>query len=510
MNLNAIVALIGRMLLLLAGLMLAPAAVGLGYGEHDAALACLASAGIVGVLGGAAYLLKRAALEGKGGALDSVGVHRREGLAVVGLTWVVGGVCAALPFLLAGTLRSPIDAVFEAISGLTTTGSTVMTGDQIDGMPRAIAFWRSFTHWLGGFGIVMVFVVLFPTGGRSLFRSEIPGVTREASHRRVQDSARILLRLYVGMTVVELLLLLAVGMGGFDAVIHAFGTIPTGGFSNHGSSVLAFASWPIEAVLTLFMFAAGFNFGLYEVLVTSGPRAFLRRLWASSEARAYIGMMVGATVVLSLLLWFDGGTNGGPPPDERVGWQDYSSFWQCVRDSSFLSVSLGTSTGYGTANYDLWPQAGRVLLMLLAVVGACAGSTGGGIKVVRIMVVVKAAMVGLRRFIRPRAVHTVHMDGQAIDDGIVASITGYFCLWAVVFVVGTFFIAALGLDLVSASTAVLATLNNIGPGLAAVGPWENFAQFPDLAKLVMAGFMILGRLEFYAFAALFVPGFWRR
>lgn len=511
MNVSVIKALMGRVLLLLAGLMLLPMAVGLGYGETHHALACLWSALIVGVVGLLAWLRGRGELLGrKQGLLDDIGVHRREGLAVVGLTWVFGGIAAALPFLLSGTLDSTVDAVFESISGLTTTGSTVMTSDQIDGMSHAIAFWRSFTHWLGGFGIVMVFVVLFPTGGRSLFRSEIPGVTREASHRRVQDSARILLRLYAGMTAIEFVLLLLVGMEPFDGVIHAFGTIPTGGFSNKGSSVAHFMSWPIEAILCLFMFAAGFNFGLYETLVTQGIRPFLARLWASSEARAYMGIMGGATLVLSLLLWFDGGTNGGPAPDGRAGWTDYSSFWRCLRDSSFLSVSLGTSTGYGTANYDLWPQAGRVLLMLLAVVGACAGSTGGGIKVVRVMVVVKAAVVGLRRFIRPRGIHTVHMDRQTLDDGIVASITAYFCLWAVVFVVGTFMIAAMGLDLVSASTAVLATLNNIGPGLNVVGPFENFSAFPDLAKLVMSGFMILGRLEFYAFAALFVPDFWRR
>jgi len=181
-----------------------------------------------------------------------------------------------------------------------------------------------------------------------------------------------------------------------------------------------------------------------------------------------------------------------------------------VRDSSFLVVSLGTSTGFGSANFDLWPQIARIVLMMLAVVGACAGSTGGGIKVVRCMIVVKAAIVGVRRFIRPRAVHTVHMDGQALEDGVVASITAYFCLWTVVFLFGTLFLSAYGLDLTSAGTAVLATLNNIGPGLAAVGPWENFSALPDLPKIVLALFMIVGRLEFYAVAALCVPSFWRQ
>jgi len=504
MNFRAVWGLLGKVLLLLGAMMTLPVLVGFAYGEHRAALGCLAASVVVILCGWTLVRQFRAGLE------ERPVIHRREGLAVVGLSWLIGGLAGALPFLLTGTLISPVDACFEAISGLTTTGSTVMTPEQIDGMSHAIAFWRSFCHWLGGFGIVMVFVVFFPTGGRSLFRSEVPGVAREASHRRVQDSARILLKLYVGLTVVEFFLLLFAGMEPFDGVIHAFGTIPTGGFSSKGSSVLAFQSASIEVVLTLFMFICGFNFGLYETLMTAGPRAFLRRLWGSSEARAYIGIMVGATLFLSMILWFDGGTNGGPPPDERLGWQDYSSLSTCVRDSSFLVVSLGTSTGFGSANFDLWPQIGRVVLMMLAVVGACAGSTGGGIKVVRCMIVVKAAIVGVRRFIRPRAVHTVHMDGQALEDGVVASITAYFCLWTVVFLFGTLFLSSYGLDLASASTAVLATLNNIGPGLAKVGPWENFSALPDLPKMVLAVFMIFGRLEFYAVAALFVPSFWKQ
>ncbi|MAE46295.1 MAG: potassium transporter [Planctomycetes bacterium] len=504
MNFRAVWGLLGKVLLLLGAMMILPAVVGIGYGENRAALGCLAACVVVVLAGWGLMHHFKAALE------DKQTIHRREGLAVVGLSWLIGGLAAALPFLFTGTLVSPVDACFEAISGLTTTGSTVMTPEQIDGLDHAIAFWRSFCHWLGGFGIVMVFVVFFPTGGRSLFRSEIPGVAREASHRRVQDSARILLKLYVFLTILEFLLLQFAGMDAFDGMIHAFGTIPTGGFSNHGSSVMAFQSASIEVVLTLFMFICGFNFGLYETLMTAGPGAFMRKLWASSEARAYIGIMVGATLLLTMILWFDGGTNGGPPLDARPGWQDYSSLTTCVRDSSFLVVSLGTSTGFGSANFDLWPQIARIVLMMLAVVGACAGSTGGGIKVVRCMIVVKAAIVGVRRFIRPRAVHTVHMDGQALEDGVVASITAYFCLWTVVFLFGTLFLSAYGLDLTSAGTAVLATLNNIGPGLAAVGPWENFSALPDLPKIVLALFMIVGRLEFYAVAALCVPSFWRQ
>jgi trk system potassium uptake protein TrkH len=509
MNGDAITALIGRMLLLLAALMLAPAVVGLGYGEHEAALACVASAAIVGLLGSAAYLLKRSALEGKGGALDSVGVHRREGLAVVGLTWVVGGVCAALPFLLAGTLRSPIDAIFEAISGLTTTGSTVMTGEQIDGMSHAIAFWRSFTHWLGGFGIVMVFVVLFPTGGRSLFRSEIPGIAREAGRQRVRDSAVSLLWVYLGLSVVQFVLLHLVGeMGLFDAALHTFGTIATGGFSNYSESVAHFGSFRVELIIGVFMFLAGINFAYYQLALEKGWAGW-RRAWreavGSTEVRVYTGLTFGSILMIGTVLWFWGGSNGAEGSDLP----DYRSYLQALRDAFFQVICLETSTGYGTADFDRWPQVCRIWLMMLAVIGACAGSTGGGVKVVRYIIAAKAAMRSIRALIRPRALYVVRVDGESLDDAVVSGITGYFVLWIFVFLGGTVFMAVYGIDLESAATAVVATLNNIGPGLGVVGPTLNFAELPVLVKALLTVFMILGRLEFYAVVALFVPSFWR-
>ncbi|MFT7678534.1 MAG: trk system potassium uptake protein TrkH [Planctomycetota bacterium] len=517
MNLRAVGRLLGVVILLMACFLLIPACVAIGFKNYGTAIDFLISATITGVLAGALAYLCRRKSPAVVGAPD---YFRREGLAVVGLSWLVGGLSGALPYLVHGTfgpfsLASCVDSYFEAVSGLTTTGSTVMSAAQIDGMDPAIAFWRSFSHWLGGFGIVMVFVVLFPTGGRSLFRSEVPGVAREAGHSRVRDSALTLMRIYVGFTVLELIMLLAAGMNGFDALLHTLGTIPTGGFSNHSSSIAHFDSVSIEVIITLFMFLCGFNFGLYETLIRVGPRPFLRRLWGSSEARWYAGIALFASLFVASVLWFDGGTNGGPPPGQEAGWKDYSNFWTCLRDSSFLTVSMQTSTGYGSANYDLWPQIARVMMMFLAVSGACAGSTGGGIKMVRILVIAKAAINGVRRFSRPRAIHAVRIDGQTLDDGVVASITGYFALWVLVFMGGTLFLSCFSIggkpvDLVTAGTAVLATLNNIGPGLAKVGPFMNFAELPALAKLVLTGFMILGRLEFYAMVALFVPSFWRR
>jgi trk system potassium uptake protein TrkH len=503
MNLRAVARMLGIVLVLVAGFQLVPAAVGLVYGERDAALHCAQSALTSGLLGALVAWVFRGTSAKEHHQAD---YFRREGLATVGLSWLVVGVAGALPYLFHGTFHDFVDAFFESVSGFTTTGSTVLTGAEIEALPRALSFWRSFTHWLGGFGIVMVFVVLFPTGGRSLFRSEVPGIAREAGHQRVRDSALALMRIYLGISALELVFLLAAGMDLFDSLIHTFGTIATGGFSNRADSVAYYSSFPIELVVTVFMFLCGINFAVYDTLLRVGPRPAWRRVVGSLEARAYFGLTVGATLLIGFVLWFWGGSNG----TEASAVPDYRSLGRALRDSLFQVVTILTSTGYATADYDEWPQVCRILLMFLAFVGACAGSTGGGLKVVRFLIVWKAAITGVQRFIRPRAIHQVRMDGQSLDEGVVASVTGYFALWILVFVAGTLFLAAYGIELETGATAVLATLNNIGPGLSGVGPIMNFAELPGLVKFVLSIFMILGRLEFYAVVALLVPGFWRR
>ncbi|MDF1839448.1 MAG: TrkH family potassium uptake protein [Planctomycetota bacterium] len=512
MNFRAVGRLLGVILLLLAGFLLIPAMVAGVYNETGAVADFLISAGITMVLGGTLYYRNRASKQRASLGAD---YFRREGLAVVGLSWFVGGFATALPFLVGNTFGSLgfgsfVNAYFEGVSGLTTTGSTVMSAEQIDSMSHALAFWRSFSHWLGGFGIVMVFVVLFPTGGRSLFRSEIPGVSREAGHQRVRDSALTLMRIYVFITVVEFVLLMLAGLIPFDALLHSLATIPTGGFSNHSGSVGGLDNVAAEVIITVFMFLCGINFGLYDLLLRAGWKPFVRRLWGSSEFRWYLGLAVASIVTITTILYLNGGTNGDASMAARASGKDYSNLGTALRDSSFLVVAMQTSTGFGTVNFDLWPQFTRVLLMFLAVVGACAGSTGGGIKMVRVMVVSKAAIVGVKRFIRPRAIHAVRVDGQSLDEKTVASIISYFALWVMIFMAGTLFLSAFGIDLVSAATAVLATLNNIGPGLHMVGPFANFATMPDMVKLVLSFFMILGRLEFYAAVALLMPSLWKR
>jgi trk system potassium uptake protein TrkH len=514
MNLRAIGYLLGCVLLLLAVFLLVPAAVGAWCGEREAFLACLyTSVGAAAVGGGLALSFRGRAMTAEGRS----DYFRREGLAAVGLAWFVSALVGAIPFLLSGVISSPVDAFFESASGFTTTGSTILVPDAIDALPQGIAFWRSFTHWLGGIGIVLVFVLLFPTGGRSLFRSEVPGVAREASLQRVRDSAMGLVRVYVVLTALEVVLLWLVGgekMTWFEATIHSFGTLATGGFSNHAESIAWFASWKVELVVVVFMFLAGVNFGLYDVALRQGIGRAFRSLASSDELRLYTGLVVGATLLMASILWLWGGSNGDPTSHLP----DYSSFGRSIRDSAFYATSITTSSGYGTSNYDHWPQFCRLLLMMLAVCGACAGSTGGGVKVIRCLILAKAALQGVRRFARPRAIHVVRVDGHTVDEPTVASITGYCGLWVFVFALGTLALVGLGFHppeghedqiILTAATSVLATLNNIGPGLAGVGPAGNFAFLPDASKLLLSLFMIIGRLEFYAVVVLFVPRFWR-
>ena len=510
MNLSAVGWLLGCVNLLLAGFMLVPAAVSAVYGEQDSIEGCLLAAFVTAAVGGAMTFLCRGATMTEEGRVD---YFRREGLAVVGLAWLAAGVMGALPFLFSDAMESPVDAFFESVSGFTTTGSTILEGAAIEDLSHGMVFWRSFTHWLGGIGIVLVFVVLFPAGGRSLFRSEVPGVSREAVQQRVRDSALGLMRVYVGLTLLEVAILWALEQDVFDAFVHAFGTLATGGFSSHADSIAYYMSWKVEIVIVVFMFAAGINFAVYDTFLRKGARAAWREAASSGEIRTYAGFAVGSTVFITLVLWFWGGSNG----DEASALPDYSSFLQSVRDSMFVVVSLLTSTGYGTADFDQWPDVCRILLMILAVCGACAGSTGGGMKVVRVLILAKAAIRGIRRFARPRAIHQVRMDEHTVEDGLVGMISAYCGLWVLVFLLGTLVLGAMNIEppapyedqvILTLATSVLATLNNIGPGLEAVGPTLNFAFMPDTAKLLLSFFMILGRLEFYAVVILFVPRFW--
>ncbi len=516
MNLRAVGWLLGCVLLLMAAFMLVPAAVSAWYGEREPFEGCMWSAVVCAALGGIPTVAWRTAAVKSEGRVD---FFRREGLAAVGLAWLVGCAAGGLPFLFSGVMSSPVDAFFESTSGFTTTGSTILGGRVLDDLPMGIAFWRAFSHWLGGIGIVLVFVVLFPAGGRSLFRSEVPGISREAVQHRVRDSALGLVRAYVGLTLAEIVLLWLAGMRSFEhplfeCVVHSFATIATGGFSSHSTSVAFFGSWKVELVIVVFMFASGINFFVYDTFLRHG----VRRAWLvasrSTEVRLYTALGLGATAAIALVLWFWGGSNGDP----ASALPDYSRLGQCLRDSLFSVVSMQSCTGFATADFDRWPDFCRLLVIVVMAFGACAGSTGGGIKVIRLVILARTALAGIQRFSRPRAIHSVRADGESVDDATVGMVMAYCGLWFLVFLIGTLMLSGMGMHpaganqsqvLITAASGVIASLNNAGPGLGALGPSCDYSFLPDAGKLLLSFLMILGRLEFYAVVVLFVPRFWR-
>jgi len=431
--------------------------------------------------------------------------YRREGLATVGLAWVLIGLGGALPFLLSGTIPNLPDAIFESFSGFTTTGATILPAERLDALAHAFGFWRAFSHWVGGIGIVLVFVILFPAGGRSLFRSEVPGIDREASYQRVRDSAWALVRVYVGLTVIEVVCYSIAGISIYEGVIHAFSTMATGGFSSHSKSIGYFDSTPVEFITMLFMFLAGINFAYYDTALRLGPRRGIRTLMRSSELRLYVGMLAGSILVITVGLWFWGGGNGAV----GVDLPDYSQAGRALRDVSFTVVSVQTCTGYVTADFDRWPEFARVILMILAFVGACAGSTGGGLKVVRLIVIVKASLRSFSQFARPRARLPLRLDGNVLDESLISTVIGYGVMWMMACILGTFLLACVGIDPVTGLTASLSCLNNFGPGLHLVGPSLDYSWMPGAGKLICVSLMVVGRLEFYALVVLFLPRFWR-
>jgi trk system potassium uptake protein len=509
MNLRAVLWLLGRVLLVLAAFQLVPVLVAAYARDMASALAFVSSAAISASLGGLLCFRNRLATLNSEGRPD---FFRREGLAAVGLTWMALPVLGGLPYLLSGYIASPVDAIFETSSGFTTTGGSILRPDEIDALPLALGFYRNFTNWLGGIGIVLVFVLLFPTGGRSLYRSEVAGISREATTSRVRDSVLVLVKIYLIITAAIALALVLAGLSAYEALVHSFATIATGGFSPHGASVAYFDSWLVEFIIVLGMYFSGMNFGWFEPFLRGRWRQGLSNMYASTELRLYTGLCIGLVGIITLSLWFWGGSNGAGGAEvapELAALPDYSSIKQALRDSAFSVVTVQTSTGYVTADFDRWPEFCRLALMFVALVGGCAGSTSGGLKVIRFAIVLKAASLVVIRFARPRAVQGVRLDGHVLDEALVASTTAYFGLFILVLGISGLLLTALGMELVPALSGAVACLCNMGPGLGPVGPAGSFADVPTLGKLIYSVLMVLGRLEFYAVLVLFVPRFWR-
>ena len=476
------------------GLLMLPSVLWAPYfGEWKALAALLGSMAICGVLGIVLTRVGRNAPER---------MFQREGLALVGLGWLLTAGLGALPFILRGTL-APVDAYFESMSGFTTTGSTVLT--DIEAVDKSILFWRSFTHWLGGMGIIVLFIAVLPylgAGGKQLFKSESPGPDPRGLSPRIKDTASILWKIYAGLTVAQTILLMMAHMSFYDALCHTFGTLATGGFSPRNASVLAFDSISVDLIIIIFMVLAGTNFSLYFVM--------LRRDWTmpfkDMEWRVYLAVLAGATILITLNLQGFQMSVEGPPLRQAPEY----TFLHALRVAAFQVVSITTTTGFCTDDFEQWPHFSRGLLVMLMFIGGCAGSTGGGLKVARIIILTKMAYWRVEKLFRPKTVRAVRIGGAVIDDDIQTTVYAFFAIYVFVFAVGTVFMSFLGLPFVTALTSVAATLNNIGPGLEHVGAIENFAFVSAPGKIFLSLCMVMGRLELFSICVLFLPSFWRR
>ena len=467
---------IGRILLVEAALLLLPMAVALGYGESPVP-----------------YLLPAALLVLCGGLLSfkkprQASLFARDGLAVVALAWIAVSLFGALPFYISGSIESFVDCFFETVSGFTTTGATILT--EVESLNRGILFWRSFTHWVGGMGVLVFITMLSGSTDRSMniLKAEMPGPVKGKLTPRTRDTARVLYLLYFLITAVLVGMLLLGGMPLFDSLVHAFGTVGTGGFGIRADSIASYSPY-IQGVITVFMILCGINFNLYYLLLLRQWRAALR----SDELWTYLGLAVVATGVITLDLR---GVYGG--------------LGTCLRQAAFQVSSVLTTTGYATADFDLWPGLSRAILFALLFIGGCAGSTAGGLKVSRAMILLRTIRREVNRLVHPRRVTAVRCDGKALGSEVQRGVSIYFALYCLCILITFLCLSGEPFSLETNLSAVVSCFNNVGPGLGAVGPAGSYAGYSVLSKLLLSAAMLMGRLEIYPMLVALSPSVWRK
>lgn len=460
--------------------MLLPVLIAYIYAEDDL-LPSLAAASITGSIG----LILMVTCRSKGE------LRLREGFALVTLTWLSFAFLGALPFYISGHIPSYTDAFFETMSGFTTTGASILTNIEV--MPHGLLFWRSFTHWIGGMGIILLSLAILPllgVGGMQLYKAEVPGPEHDKLSPRIKDTAKILWEVYILISVIEMLLLYLAGMNLFDAICHTFGTMATGGFSTKNASVGYYNSALIDYIIIIFMIIAGINFSLHY----KGLRGKVSSYWRDPETKFFFFLIFAGTFIIVAELYVS---------------YNYTMF-EGIQKGLFQAVSIITTTGYGTDDYEKWGSSSQMVLFLFMFFGGCAGSTGGAIKIMRSLVMVKFAFNEIKRLIHPNAVLPIRIGDRTIPREIVANITGFFLIYIGIFVLGVVFMTLIGLDFVSSLGAVAAAIGNIGPGLGSVGPTDNFAQIPAAGKWVLSFLMLVGRLEIYPVIIFLSPTFWKK
>jgi trk system potassium uptake protein TrkH len=417
-------------------------------------------------------------------------IGKREGYLIVTFTWIIISIFGTLPFMFSGVISNFTDAFFETMSGFTTTGATILT--DIEVVPKGILYWRSLTHWIGGMGIIVLSVAILPVlgiGGMQLFVAEMPGPAPDKLHPRITHTAKRLWGIYVLLTFVETIMLMTGGMNFFDSLCHAFGTMATGGFSTQNDSIAGYSPY-IQYIIIAFMILAGTNFTLhyYALLGKFG------KFWRNEEFKYYMGIIFITSLIISVSVIIIAN----------------SEIESTVRDSIFQVVSIVTTTGFITSDYLLWPRMLWLLLFLLMFIGGSAGSTGGGIKIIRQLLLIKNSGLELKRLVHPQAVIPVKFNRKSVPRDIIFKIMAFFLIYMVIFAFGSLVMSIVGLDFESAIGSTAATLGNIGPGLGMVGPVGNYAEIPIIGKWFLSFFMLLGRLELFTVLIIFSPSFWRK
>ena len=478
MNRAAIRFILGWILNVEAAMMLLPIVVAVLYGESEgwtfvAAAACCLAIGIPCVVGG----------------LRGNAFHSREGLVIVALSWLVLSIMGAVPFVLSGAIPSPVDALFETVSGFTTTGASILT--EVESLPRCILFWRSFTHWIGGMGVLVFILSIVPMSGGShmhLMKAESPGPSVSKLTPKVQSTAKILYEIYLVLTVVQVVLLLLGKMPLFDALTTTFGTAGTGGFGIKNDSMASYSPY-LQNVTTVFMILFGINFNAYFLILMKRAK----QLRYAEEVWGYLAI-IGVSIA-------------------AIAWNIrhlYGTLEETLRHAAFQVATIITTTSYSTTDFDQWPEFSRTILVILMFIGACAGSTGGGLKVSRVLILCKTIRQEFHYFLHPREVRVLRMEGRPLEGDTVRSVNVYLVTYVLMFTASVLLVSLDNKDLITTFTAVATTFNNVGPGLAGVGPLQNFSHFSDFSKIIMTFDMLAGRLELFPVLLIFFPRTWKR
>lgn len=478
MNWKMTTYILGRMLGVEALVLLLPAFVGVLYGEPIEAFI------LTGAILSVFFLLFGLRKP------DDSTIYGKEGFIIIACGWILWSIFGALPFYFSEAIPLYVDALFETVSGFTTTGSTILT--DIEALPKGMNFWRCLTHWIGGMGVlvfVMVIVSLEEKNSMHLLRAEVPGPEKDKLVPKARESAKILYSMYFGLTALQVILLLFGGMNLYDSVIHAFSTAGTGGFSNRASSIAYYDSAYIDGVITVFMVLFGINFNMYYLILLKKFKA----VWKNEEVRAYFGVIAAATIAITFNIL-----------------HIYETPLKSFRYAVFQVTSIITTTGMATADYNLWPEFSKMILLLIMVIGACAGSTGGGMKVSRILILLKSVKQELKRLTKPKSVNIIKINGKKVSSETMHGVYIYTIAYVAILCVSLLLISLNDFDFATSFSGVLTTLNNVGPGIAGVGPIENFAAFSSFSKIVFSLDMLIGRLEIFPFLVLFSPDLWRR